>query len=286
MPSALVTGASRGIGRSIAAHLATNGWNVFAGVRTDGDAEATAAAHPVTPVILDITNADHIAALDDSLPERLDAVVNNAGVIIPGPLEAAPAAELRSQFEVNVIGQIAVTQAVLPRLRRAQGRIVFLSSITGRVAFPLIGGYCASKSAVEAAADVLRVELKRWNIAVAVIEVGATDTDMYRDRSAVMDDALARLSPEHRALYEGHFTGMDDSSMSHMTAVPPERVAAVVAEALTARRPRGRYFVGVGDRVQLTLMAQLPTTVRDWLLRRAANLPGYESSPVRANIAL
>lgn len=285
MPSALVTGAARGIGRSTAIHLAANGWEVFAGVRSDGDAAAIATAHPITPVILDITDADHVAALDDALPERLDAVVNNAGVIVNGPLEALPLTELRRQFEVNVIGQIAVTQAVLPRLRRAQGRIVFVSSLAGKVALPLIGAYCASKFALEAAGDVLRTELKRWNIAVVLIEAGVTDTDMYRYRNEMRDDAVARLSAEHRGLYEGHFLGLDNSLMSQMTAapVPPEQVAAVVAKALTARRPRDRYFIGVGDKLQLALMAQLPTTMRDWVLRRVTNQPGY-SQPGRRRL--
>ncbi|AKN18716.1 SDR family oxidoreductase [Mycobacterium haemophilum] len=287
MPSVLITGAARGIGRSIAIHLAANGWEVFAGVRTDDDAAAIAMNHPITPVILDITDADHLAALDSSLPESLDAVVNNAGVLVYGPLEALSLAELRRQFEVNVFGQIAVTQAVLPRLRRAQGRIVLVSSLTGKVALPLIGAYCASKFALEAAGDVLRMELKRWNIAVALIEAGATDTDMCRNGHDMLDDAAARLSAEHRELYEGHFTGLNNSLMSQMTAapVPPEKVAAVVVKALTARRPRDRYFIAAGDKLQQALMTQLPATARDWVLRRVTNQPG-SSQPSRRLLRL
>src|SRR5262245_51474200 len=122
MPSVLVTGAGRGIGQAIATHLADRGWDVIAGVRSEQDAERLAAGG-LKPVIVDVTNAEHIAALEDSLPQRLDAVVNNAGVAIGAPIEAVALDELRRQLEINVVGQIAVTQAVLPRLRQSRGRV-------------------------------------------------------------------------------------------------------------------------------------------------------------------
>ena len=180
MPSVLITGASRGIGNAIATLLAANGWDVIAGVRSEEDAARVKAGSPrIAPVILDVTNPEHIAALDDSLPDRLDAVVNNAGVAVGGPMEAVTPDELRRQFEINVIGQVVVTQAVLPRLRRSHGRIVFISSVTGKVAFPLMGPYCASKFALEAAADTLRMELKLWDIPVVIVEPAQTNTDMW-----------------------------------------------------------------------------------------------------------
>jgi NAD(P)-dependent dehydrogenase (short-subunit alcohol dehydrogenase family) len=273
MPSALVTGAARGIGRSIVIRLAANGWHVVAGVRNEQDAAAITAVEPrlVSPVLLDVTDPDHIAGLHNSLPERLDAVVNNAGVVVAGAIETVAPAEFRRQFDVNVIGQVAVTQAALPRLRGAQGRIIMISSINGKLAFPLLGAYCASKFALEAAADALRMELTPWNIAVVLIEVAATDTDMWRDRDDLMDTTIAAMSAEDRKLYDGHFTGMKNSPMSEMFAAPPEKVAAVVERALTAPRPRDRYVVG--QRLQLLLLSNLPTAVRDWLLRRAAGQP-------------
>ncbi|MCH9734695.1 MAG: SDR family NAD(P)-dependent oxidoreductase, partial [Actinomycetia bacterium] len=164
MPAVLVTGAGRGIGYAIAEHLASRGWDVIAGVRTERDATRLTEAG-MTPVILDITNADHVAALGDSLPERLDAVVNNAGVVVGGPMEVVTPEELRRQLEINVVGQVAVTQAVLPRLRASGGRVVFMSSVNGRVSFPVFGPYCGSKFALEAVADALRMELVPWNIA-------------------------------------------------------------------------------------------------------------------------
>ena len=181
MSSVLVTGAARGIGHCVATDLAAKGWDVIAGVRTEQDAARLKAAHHrISPIILDVTNADDVAALDTSLPQRLDAVVNNAGIVVGGPMEAVTPDDLRRQLDVNVIGQLTVTQAVLPRLRRCHGRIVFMSSLNGKVTSPLMGAYCASKFALEATADALRLELKPWGIPVVIIEPPQTDTDLWR----------------------------------------------------------------------------------------------------------
>jgi NAD(P)-dependent dehydrogenase (short-subunit alcohol dehydrogenase family) len=147
MPSVLVTGAGRGIGKAIDEHLASRGWDVIAGIRNERDATAVTALNPqqISSVILDVTDSEHIAALTESLPERLDAIVNNAGVVVSGPMETVTTDEWRKQLEINVIGQIAVTRVVLPRLRTSHGRAVFISSVNGPLSMPLIGTYCASK---------------------------------------------------------------------------------------------------------------------------------------------
>ena len=276
MPSVLVTGAARGIGRSIVEHLAAGGWDVIAGVRTDQDAAAITKADPqrVSSVILDVTDAAHIAALSESLPERLDAIVNNAGIVVSGAVETVSPDEWRKQLEVNVIGQLAVTQAVLPRLRRSKGRIVFISSLNGKVSFPLLGAYCASKFALEAAADALRIELRPWGIPVVLVEPPQTDTDVWRTADAVAQETEAALTPEHRALYARHIAGMKKFiPVSQRMAVSPEKVSAVVEEALTARRPRARYVVGIGPKVQVTLLTNLPTRARDRVLRMVSRQP-------------
>ena len=198
MSAVLVTGAARGIGRAITAQLATLGWDVIAGVRSRADVTAMEALPRVYPVMLDVTDDAHLAALPDQLPVRLDAVVNNAGVVVGGPLETVGVADLRRQFDVNVVGQLAVTQAALPRLRDSRGRIVFISSVNGRVSSPMLGAYCASKFALEAAADALRMELTPWHIAVSVVEPASTATDMWYSAERTADELEAAMSAEQR----------------------------------------------------------------------------------------
>jgi NAD(P)-dependent dehydrogenase (short-subunit alcohol dehydrogenase family) len=276
MPSVLVTGAGRGIGKAIVEHLASRGWDVVAGVRSERDAGVVTALDPqrISSVILDVTDAGHIAALNESLPERLDAVVNNAGIAVSGPMETVTSDEWRKQLEVNVIGQLAVTRAVLPRLRKSRGRVVFISSVNGQLSMPLVGAYCASKFALEAAADALRMELRPWHIRVAVVEPAQTDTDMWRTANDMVEQAEAALTADQRDLYGRHITGFKKTiPLSQKLAVPTEKVSAVVEEALTARRPRARYVVGVGPKLQVALMTNLPTRMRDLLLRKISGQP-------------
>jgi NAD(P)-dependent dehydrogenase (short-subunit alcohol dehydrogenase family) len=276
MPSVLVTGAGRGIGKAIVEHLAARGWDVIAGVRTERDAAAVTALNPqrICAVILDVTDAGHISALEGSLPKRLDAIVNNAGVVVSGPMETVTTDGWRKQLEINVIGQLAVTQAVLPRLRKSRGRVVFISSVNGRLSMSLIGAYCASKFALEAAADALRMELRPWHIGVAIVQPAQTDTDMWRTADDMVEQVEAALTPEQRDLYAKHVAGMKKMiPVSQKMAVPAEKVSAVVEQALTARRPRARYPVGVGPKLQLALMTNMPVRVRDLVLRRVAGQP-------------
>jgi NAD(P)-dependent dehydrogenase (short-subunit alcohol dehydrogenase family) len=276
MPSVLITGAGRGIGRSIAEHLAGRNWDVIAGVRTQRDADAITSANPqrISAVILDVTNDDHLEQLTESLPARLDAVVNNAGIVVPGPMESVTTADWRKQLDVNVIGQLAVTRAVLSRLRSTRGRVVFISSVNGQLVFPLMGAYCASKFALEAAAECLRMELRPWDISVVVVEPAQTDTDMWETAPDMVADAEAALTPAHRELYSRHLAGFKKRiPLSQKLAVAPEKVAAVVERALTTRRPRPRYVVGGAPKVQAALMSKLPITVRDRVLRKVAGQP-------------
>lgn len=276
MPTALVTGASRGIGKGIVEHLARRGWDVVAGVRSEQDAAAVVRLDPqrVSSVILDVTSADDIAALDHSLPDRLDAVVNNAGIAVGGAMETLSPDEWRKQLEINVIGAFAVTQAVLPRLRKSRGRVVFISSVNGRLSMPLVGAYAASKFALEAAADALRMELTPWKIRVIVVEPAQTDTDMWRTADTMVDDLEAGLTSEHRGLYARHIAGFRKMiPMSQKIAVPTEKVSAVVEEALIAKRPRARYIVGLAPKAQVALMSVMPTKVRDIALRKVSGQP-------------
>lgn len=276
MPSVLVTGAGRGIGRAITTRLAGAGWSVLAGVRDDAGRRALAEADTggrITPVRLDVTDEADIAALPDRLPERLDAVVNNAGIGILGPVEAVPLPDWRRQFEVNVFGQVAVTQAVLPRLRASRGRVVFITSSGGRVAVPLEGAYCASKFAVEGLADAMRAELRPWGVHVSVVEPGPTDTGPWREITSMVDEMEARMTPAHRDLYRRHVDGLRRlvGRLQSRTA-PPDDVAKVVERALTAPRPRARYLVGTDAHAMVAMQAALPTRWYDAIGARIGGL--------------
>jgi NAD(P)-dependent dehydrogenase (short-subunit alcohol dehydrogenase family) len=276
MRSVLITGAGRGIGRTTALRLAAAGWDVYAGVRSAGDATKllSDASQRLAPLILDVTSAADIKALDSSLPERLDAVVNNAGIAVGGPVETVEVEQWRRQFEVNVVGQVAVTQAVLPRLRAARGRIVLVSSLSGRISTPMTGPYNASKFAIEAIGDALRVELKPWGVRVSLVEPAQTDTDMWRLADNVVDETVAGMSPEHRELYRKHIVGMRRTvKLSQRIASSPDGVAAAIERALTARRPRARYVVGAAPKAQAFITGLTPTPVQDASLRALLGVP-------------
>lgn len=274
MAQVFITGASRGIGRATALRLAAGGWDVVAGVRREEDGATLAAESPrITPVVLDVTDAGHVARLAEEVT-GLDALVNNAGVAILGPLEGTSMDTLRHQLEVNFFGHLAVTQALLPRLRASRGRIVFTSSLSGRFATPLTGPYNASKFALEGAADALRMELRPWGVRVSLVEPAQVATDIWGNAEADLDRHVAALSPEARELYAGHIAGFRRSiPLSQRLAAPAEDVAREIEKALTARRPRARYVVGALPKAQAALAGLSPTAVTDALLGRATGVP-------------
>jgi len=271
MASVLITGASRGIGRATAIKLAASGWTVYAGVRSasDGAGLAAAAGTNLTPLVLDITDADHLATLPSRL-DGLDAVVNNAGFALDGPVETISLDDLRRQYEVNVIGQVGVTQAVLPLLRASKGRIVFVSSLSGRISTPLTGAYNSSKFAIEGIADALRVELRRWKLPVVLVEPGPVATDMWGGALEQHEATLAALSPAHRELYGETFEKARKTlAFMQKQAVPVDKVSSAIEKALTARRPKARYQVDLGSKVQLVATGMTPTRMLDAILGRA-----------------
>jgi NAD(P)-dependent dehydrogenase (short-subunit alcohol dehydrogenase family) len=269
-PLALVTGASTGIGRACATHLAALGFEVLAGVRRPADAPPGLEA-----VRLDVTRAEDIAAAAERVGMHLDALVNNAGVAISGPLEGVPVSEWRRQMEVNLLGQVAVTQAMLPAVIRARGRVVNMSSIGGRNALPLFGPYSASKFALEAMTDSLRREVAPLGVKVVSVEPGGIATPIW-DKGIADADRLVDAMPEDvRRRYDGVIAVMRrQSERAGREGLPPEAVAAVVGRALTARRPRTRYLVGRDAKVQAALGRLLPGRAFDALLRLALTSGG------------
>ena len=276
----LVTGASSGIGRATALLLDRNGFRVFAGVRRreHGEALRQQASERLTPILLDVTDPQSIEAAARSVADALggralSGLVNNAGIDIAGPLEASSIAEVRSQFEVNVIGLLAVTQAFLPLLRQSRGRIVNIGSILGRLAIPFMGAYSASKFALEGLTDAFRIELRPWGIHVSLIEPGTVATPFWSKTHflAAMNeervDAAGKLYATANAAAHTAFTKLGQSGIS------PGRVAAKVFKALTAPNPKPRYLVGREARALSWLAALVPDRIRDRILMKQFGLP-------------
>jgi NAD(P)-dependent dehydrogenase (short-subunit alcohol dehydrogenase family) len=274
MASVLVTGASRGIGRATALALDRRGLDVVAGVRSEEASRAlqAEASGRLRTIQLDVTDAASISAAAQAVGDRLDALVNNAGVAVGGVVEALDVDELRRQLDVNVVGQVAVTQAMLPALRAANGRVVFISSVSGRVSAPVMTPYAASKHAIEAIADGLRIELRPWGIRVVLVEPGSIDTDMWRTADDQFTSTVASMSDEHRRLYDGILTGSRKLiNATAKRAAPVEKVVEVVEQAVTSARPRTRYLVGADARGQVLLRALLPDRAFDALVARMTN---------------
>ena len=275
----LVTGSSTGIGRAIALRLDANGWRVFAGVRREEDAESLRAegSERLAPVMLDVTDGEAIAAVAELLKGELgdaglDGLVNNAGVAIPSPLETMPIEDFRRQIEVNLTGQVAVTQAMLPLIRSARGRIVFISSIGGRIAFPLTGAYHAAKWGVEAVGDVFRQELRPWGISVSIVEPGSIDTPIW-DRGERAADEIGDRSPAREELY-GKAIGRYRKVVRGLAerGIPPAKVAEVIEHALTSRHPRTRYLVGLDAKFQARAKIVIPARIFDRMVARIMGL--------------
>lgn len=279
MRAALVTGSSTGIGRATALALVGRGWKVFAGVRREEDAESLRAAsgsERLVPVMLDVTSPEQIAAAAERIAAEsengLHGLVNNAGIAVPGPLETLPLDQLRRQLEVGLVSYLAVTQAMLPQVRGAGGRVVFLSSIGGRMAIPLNGAYHVAKFGTEAIGDVFRQELAKWGIRVAIIEPGSIDTPIWERGQANADEVLA-ASPETQRLYGAAIERFREVvRQTAARGIPPERVAKAIVHALESRRPRSRYLVGLDAKVQARVVPLIPTPVLDRVVGRQLGL--------------
>lgn len=278
----LITGASTGIGRDAARHLARRGHSVFAGVRRPADADAIRAdgIPGLEPVTIDVADAGSIAACAAALAERLagcglHALVNNAGIVVSSALEFVPLDAFRRQIEVNVTGQLAVTQAFLPALRAARerdagsGRIVFTGSTSGYFASPFVGPYNASKFAIEGLADSLRRELRPFGIPVSIVQPGAIRTPIWEKSEAAADEILAELPDRGRALYGETIEVVKGKVQDRVAAaIPVEAVSKAIHHAVTARRPRLRYKVGTDAWIQFVLARCLPARLTDGLIAK------------------
>ncbi len=277
----VITGASSGIGAGCAVGCARRGMTVFAGVRDlrAGDALTAQAGDAIVPLRLDVTDGDSIRRAAEVVTERvgqagLAGLINNAGIAIGSPLEVIPLDRLRAQLEVNVIGQIAVTQAFLPLIRLARGRIVNMGSIAGRGTIPMMGPYSASKFALEALTDALRMELHPWGIEVSIVEPGAIATPIWEKSMKTALDVESGVSEEGKRLYgEAAHRVKEMVDQAARRAIPVDAVVQAVLHALTAAKPRTRYLVGNDARMRALMVKWLPDRAQDWLLRKALKLP-------------
>ena len=266
MKKVVVTGASSGIGLACALRLARAGWQVHGGVRTP-EAAALLKERGVRPLELDVTDDTQIATAVDVVGSELDALVDNAGIAIAAPLELVPLEELRHQLEVNVVGQVAVVQALLPALRRARGRVVLMGSIGGRSALPFLGPYAASKHALEAIADSLRIELRPLGVEVSIVEPGSIATPIWRKGAERADELSEGFDEERARLYAPAVARLREVALARGPGVDPDAVAKAVEHALTAERPKARYLVGRDAHLRAWI-ERLPTRLRDRVLAR------------------
>lgn len=275
-PHVMITGASSGIGEACALRLDSMGYAVFAGVRRpeDGDRIAQRASQCLTPVILDVTDAESVNAAERTVSRQLgDAglagLINNAGIAVAGPLEVLPVESFRRQLEVNVIGHLTVTQAFAPLLRKARGRIINMSSISGKIALPMMGPYATSKFALEALSDSLRIELRSSGILVTLVEPGTVATPIWERSMSQANDMIDALPESHRERYRPLIVAMENAACkAQEKAVTADDVAKVVVKALTARRPKTRYLVGKDAKAMAHLLRRLPDRWRDSVILR------------------
>jgi len=277
--SIVITGASSGIGRACALECARRGFRVFAGVRKTSDADKLTkdAGGDVEPIMIDVTDDDSIARAVEHVGKRcedgIDGLVNNAGIVVNAPLEFIDIDDLRRQLDVNVTGQIAVTQKFIEMLRRRCGRIVIMGSMVGKVSLPFMGPYCISKFALEAFADSLRMELSPWSMHVAIIEPGPVKTPIWEKSRTDWDRRRLKFPPEADVLYGDTIKAVENAcGRMADSAIPVSRVVRATLHALTARRPRIRYPVGREAR-SMTLLARIvPDRLRDRLVRSSLGL--------------
>ncbi|MBI3958529.1 MAG: SDR family oxidoreductase [Chloroflexi bacterium] len=280
MRSVVITGTSTGIGRACALWMDRAGWRVFAGVRKEADAQQlrAEASERLTPVFVDVTDATSIAAMAAEVKaavgdDGLHGLVNNAGMATGGVLEFVELAELRRVLEVNVTGQLAVTQPLIPLLRQAKGRIVMMSSIAGRSSTPLLGLYAASKHALEALTDALRLELHPWGIQVVSIQPGTIATPIWGKALAYAEEVAPTYPPEALRLYGPLLDALFNSLRKRTGGgIPAEAVAEAVHHALTAPTPKTRYVVGRSAKIRVWI-ERLPDRLRDRVM--LGRMPKY-----------
>jgi NAD(P)-dependent dehydrogenase (short-subunit alcohol dehydrogenase family) len=274
----LISGASTGIGQYCALRLAQSGFQVFAGYRQPEAQEALRALHSaIYPIRLDITSEQSIILAFEHIQNHLQGkpfqgLINNAGIVVGGPLESISTERWREQLEVNLIGHIAVTQAFLPLLRESRGRIISMGSVAGIQTLPFVSPYSVSKFGLGVISDALRVELQPWGIQVALIEPGSVQTPIWEKSRLALETELENWTPELKKLYGPAMRQVEEASLrSSIKGVSPQKVANAVLHALTAKHPKTRYPIG-SDAQLRRYFSWLPDQLKDWIILRKLGL--------------
>jgi NAD(P)-dependent dehydrogenase (short-subunit alcohol dehydrogenase family) len=277
--SIFISGASSGIGKALSLELVKHGYNVYAGVRNEQDAEAlhAQASENLIPLMLDVTVPESILAACGQVQERtngeLFCLVNNAGISVSGALEFIPIQDFRQEIEVNLIGQLALTQRSLPMIRKGRGRLIFVSSVAGRLVTPFNGPYATSKAALVAMADGLRLELMPWEIYVSVLFVGSVQTPIW-EKSAHLAGEILRRAPSdawnmYGAMQKRTGAFYRQTAKNGMSA---ESVARIIRGLVEVEHPKEYILVGRSAlRIELAVKL-LPVRLRDWLVRYQMDL--------------
>ncbi len=237
----------------------------------------------VEPILLDVTDTGSILSAAKSVEDKvgdagLAGLINNAGIGLAGPLECLPPKDLSHQFEVNVLGPFSVTQAFLPLIRKARGRIINTGSIGGRLTIPFGGALCASKAAVASLNDALRLELSAFGINVCLIEPASIHTEAVGKFSSEIAARLAGMTPEDRNHYEKAFTSFAKMALEEEThGSPPEVVAETIFRALTDCPPKSRYLCGKKSRILALLAWLLPARALDKVLLSQFGLKNWKT---------
>jgi NAD(P)-dependent dehydrogenase (short-subunit alcohol dehydrogenase family) len=276
LANVLITGASTGIGKATVLHLDRLGFRVFASVRKESDADAlrAQASERLTPIFLDVTDPESIFKARQEICRSvgdagLSGIVNNAGVAFLSPLEFVPLDSLRWLFEVNVFGLLAVTQAFLPLVRQAHGRIVNVSSEAVLTVAPFHGPYSASKLAVSGFSDALRRELKPLEVQVSVIIAGSINTPIWEKGAELSDQVARRQPPEADVLYGKPYHKVREFFMEMgQRGIAPVAVVRAITHALTAKRAKHYYLVGRDAHVFNLMKTMIPEAWQDWIGRR------------------
>ena len=271
----LITGSSTGIGKACALYLDKIGFKVYAGVRKQADADSLKeeASDKLSPIILDVTDAELIENAVGIIEKENDGeifgLINNAGIGLTGVVEVIPVDEVRKLMEVNVIGLLALAKAMIPLLRRSKGRIINIGSPSGLIALPGASAYAASKFAVRAITDSLRVEVKSFGVQVILVSPGPTDSEIWEKGKAYKKEMRKNVKPEIVEHYKT-FAKFGDKIEKELKTMPADVVAKVVAKALTSAKPKYYYNVG-SDSKGAAFFAKLPKRLTDWMILKRIN---------------